>query len=735
MIRTELAALVHAAVTRLAGRGEIPAGEHPKPEIADTKDPARGDYSCNFAMVEAKRIGKAPRELAELIKAELEGHPALASVDVAGPGFLNLTLQPPWAAAFVERALARGEALAHGTAACPLRINVEFVSVNPNGPITIGSGRGAAFGSALCNVLEAAGHRVHREYYINDGVNSEQMRLFAESVRHYVLEAAGRASTFPEGGYRGDYVQEVSREAVKGIDRWIAHLEHARAKHEKVLLGLQAREEFLVEAGSGAMGDPAHTKAEVEATREAIVHEREKLSQADRAIERAVDARNVAGDIVELLGDAVEVLPTLAFQARSQELMLAKQRADLRAFGVEFDTWYSEQSLHDRGDVERCLAELAAKGAADERPLRVKLKVAKGGAIEDAEIEHQPNGDEEGDPGAAPTAAHGSGATLWLRSTKFGDDQDRVLRRRDGRLTYIASDVAYHKDKFSRGDREGNPADKLITVLGPDHHGYIGRLRAVVAALLEDQSTPMMDTDPLGGFEEQIYLSPQEREACLTALEEAKRRLEVVIFQLVRFLKDGQPAPMRKRDGNIYALIDLVDEIGQTAAPDAPREEQRRIGRDVSRFFYLSRSHDTAMDFDLDLAARQSDENPVFYVQYAHARICSVLRKASEQGLSASLSSLQLLIHPREIALVKKIVDLPWEVQRSAEDYGVHRLATYAVELARSYHHFYDSCRVIQLENRPLSEARLALCGAAALALRGALALLGVSAPERMDRD
>jgi arginyl-tRNA synthetase len=296
---------------------------------------------------------------------------------------------------------------------------------------------------------------------------------------------------------------------------------------------------------------------------------------------------------------------------------------------------------------------------------------------------------------------------------------DRVLRRRDGRLTYIASDVAYHENKLNRPES----ATKLITILGPDHHGYIGRLTAVMAALLRgSEDTP---------------------EANAEALRRAKETLEVVIYQLVRFLKDGKPAPMRKRDGNIYELRDLIDELGKNLVPDGTPDEQRTTGRDVARFFYLMRSHDTTMDFDIDLATQQSDENPVFYAQYAHARICSVLSKATslshpgaakDWGMGEGTVNTSLLIHPRELALIKKILDLPWEVERVAKDYGVHRLTTYAVELARTYHHFYDACRVIQPDQIELTWARLALCQATKTALHATFELLGVSSPERLER-
>ncbi|HVT13935.1 MAG TPA: arginine--tRNA ligase [Fimbriimonadaceae bacterium] len=744
MLREDLGHLVTSAIDHLIQTGALPEPARGPVEIIDTKQPEHGDYATNFALTAAKRAGMNPRDLATGLaealatpspawsvtgRAEGKGpnpepptpnpqlsilntqhstlntqHPTpntqhlIQSVDIAGPGFLNFRLNPEAVAAYVPKVLNLGEDLpkAQGpNAPTPQKINVEFVSVNPNGPITVGSGRGAAFGDTLCRVLEASGHSVYREYYVNDGVNSEQMRLFAESVRHYYHNAVGVESAFPEKGYRGDYVQDVARR----------------------------------------------------------VH--------------------------ELYGEGHDRDETGWFQARSQDLMLERQREDLHTFGVDFDIWFSEQSLHNSGEVAKRVDELIAKHAADEKPERTVLKMARGGVIESVEKQPQTQAMEDEDvteatPDASPsespnaqrqTPNTGSGATLWLRSTKFGDDMDRVLRRRDGRLTYIASDVAYHKDKLTdnSGVRGTGPVDKLITILGPDHHGYIARLQAVLAAMLElplfppgeregslgdqGEGAPATCFDPtstppgaggegLDEIESQIFESVQERDACKAALDEARRRLEVVIFQIVRFMKDGKPSPMRKRDGNIYELRDLISEVGQTVAANATKKEQQRVGADVARFFYLMRSHDTALDFDIDLATKQSDDNPVFYVQYAHARICSVIRKAEAAGLGKEeASNTSLLTHSREQALVKKILDLPLEVRRAAEDYGVHRIATYAIELARTYHHFYDACRVIQPEAPELSQARLALCEAARIALKASLDLLGISAPERMDRE
>ena len=666
MLRESLTTLFVHAAESLALSGKLPAGLS-APEIAEPKQPDHGDFACNFALVAAKSAGMPPRNLAQhLVDAvqNLADHPVakvgdaylVQSLEIAGPGFINIRVSPEAHAAVLQLVLEKGRRFAFQISQNPQRINVEFVSVNPNGPITIGSGRGAAYGSTLANVLSAFGHTVHREYYINDGINSEQMRLFAESVRHWCAQKlaseisnAPELFPFPEKGYQGDYV----------------------------------------EALAGAIISDSAGKTEPLALLEKSVTE---------------------------------------WQALSQNYMLLAQREALSAFGVEFDTWFSEQSLHDQGLVQKEIDALIAHGLADENAHRTVLKLAKGGVIESVEKQVQSGDDEDTGTATGETVS----PTLWLRSTKFDDDMDRVLRRRDGRLTYISSDVAYHKDKFSRPANATN----LITILGPDHHGYIGRLTAVVAAmLLADDAVEIIGKQtPMNEIESALYDNIDDRDRCQSALKLAKEKLEVVIYQLVRFLKDGKPAPMRKRDGNIYALIDLVNEIGKAAAPNGDLTEQQRIGRDVARFFYLMRSHDTTMDFDLDLAQKQSDDNPVYYVQYAHARICSVIQKGAESNLKSSRENLKLLTHTRELELIRQICELSNVLRRCAEDYGVHRLATYAMELARSYHHFYDACRVVDDDNRELSEARLSLCEAARTALQAVLVdLLGISAPERME--
>ncbi|MBX7131384.1 MAG: arginine--tRNA ligase [Fimbriimonadaceae bacterium] len=833
MIREELSQKIAAALASLVASGRLTNADYGTPEIADTKNPEHGDYACNIALTASKKAGMNPRDFGALLLEALAGDADL-SAELAGPGFLNLRLRPQFISDYVARILSVGTSLARSPSSGK-KINVEYVSVNPNGPITVGSGRGAAFGSCLANVLEAAGNAVHREYYINDGVNSEQMRLFAESVKALV-----EGKLIPEKGYKGDYVAAVAEQLIAGLSH-SASLDSPKlmdfAEMEREDLGFNlstgiaanilrnalkegssAIRFFRAEPGITAVlfkkenGEfeqtgqvPDEQMARVYAkfvTSARLPHRDEVLGLSELSLTVLLDGEKFPVKVIRerwKTDGELQILLTGTediswFQSKSQDIMLDKQRLDLATFGVEFDTWFSEQSLHDQKAVDACLQELLDKQVADDEPYRLVLKMAKGGKIEEVERQIQPIEDDDDsqaenplpnpppqagegtgsnapDPGFSsqtgvtpepvPSPAgggglgRGAGGTVWLRSTKFADDMDRVLRRRDGRLTYIASDVAYHRDKLTdaSGVRGTGPVDKMITILGPDHHGYIGRLTAVVAALLEKtDNVPLASRrhpeasegqgsrrDASGTFSEidaQIYRSPEERDACIAALQEAKEKLEVVIFQIVRFVKEGKPAPMRKRDGNIYALIDLIDELGKTMAPEADKAEQQRIGRDVARFFYLMRSHETHMDFDIDLATKQSDENPVFYVQYAHARICSVIDKAKDAGISADYASanFSLLRDPRELALIKKILDLPFEVRRCAEDYGVHRLTTFAVELARSYHHFYDGCRVVQTDQPALSQARMALCEAARIGLKGVFDILGISAPERMER-
>jgi arginyl-tRNA synthetase len=521
----------------------------PAPTLDRPPKPDLGDYSSNAAMLLAGPLGDNPRAVAERLRGELEGSlggstGSIDRVEVAGPGFVNLFLADAWYRRALASLVAAGDDLGPTPTAAPERILVEFVSANPTGPLHVGGGRGAAYGDAVVRLLQAVGHEVEREYYINDA--GSQITNFAASIA-----ARMRDEELPENGYQGEYVVELARRiAAEGIDP-----------------------------------------------------------------------------------DDLE-----AVRARGIELMIDAVRATLSRFGVEMDTWFSEHSLYARGEVESALAKLDAGG-------------------------HTYRSDD----------------ALWLRTTEFGDDKDRVLIRSDGEPTYLTPDVAYHWDKLERG------FGRLIDVLGADHHGYVARLRASIEALGADPDS-----------------------------------FEALIMSLVHIVEDGQRAQMSKRSGDFVSLDDLIDDIGTDAA----------------RWFMLSRSHETTVDIDLVLARKQASENPVYYVQYAHARIASILRKAAEvgdevpAGLDAEGRSEPLA--PSEKALIKRLLELPHEVRESAGRRAPHRICAYSTAVAADFHAFYRDCKVVGAEGEGVEASRLALCLVAKRTIAGALGLLGISAPERM---
>ncbi|HEY2478418.1 MAG TPA: arginine--tRNA ligase [Solirubrobacterales bacterium] len=521
----------------------------PAPTLDRPPKPDLGDYSSNAAMLLAGPLGDNPRAVAERLRGELEGSlgGAVGSIDrveVAGPGFVNLFLSDAWYRRALAALVGAGDDLGPAPTASPERINVEFVSANPTGPLHVGGGRGAAYGDAVARLLAAAGHEVEREYYINDA--GSQVTNFALSI-----VARMRDEEVPENGYRGEYVIELARRiAAEGID----------------------------------------------------------------------------ADDLEAVG------------GRGIELMIDQVRATLSRFGVEMDTWFSERSLVERGDVDSALAKLDAGGH-----------------------------------------TYRSDGALWLRTTTFGDDKDRVLIRSDGEPTYLMPDIAYHWDKLERG------FDRLIDVLGADHHGYIGRLRASIEAL---------GADPDG--------------------------FEALIMSLVHIIEDGQRAQMSKRSGDFVSLDDLIDDIGVDAA----------------RWFMLWRSHETTVDIDLALARKQASDNPVYYVQYAHARIASILRKAAEVGdeVPAVLDpeGRSEPLAPSEKALIKRLLEFPHEVRESAGRRAPHRICAYSTTVAADFHAFYRDCKVVGAEGEGVEASRLALCLVAKRTIAGALGLLGISAPERM---
>jgi arginyl-tRNA synthetase len=521
----------------------------PAPTLDRPPKPDLGDYSSNAAMLLAGPLGDNPRAVAERLRGELEGSlggaaGSLDRVEVAGPGFVNLFLSDAWYRRALAALVGAGDGLGPAPTAAPERINVEFVSANPTGPLHVGGGRGAAYGDAVVRLLAAVGHEVEREYYINDA--GSQITNFAASIA-----ARMKGEGLPEDGYRGEYVVELGRQI----------------------------------AGEGI--DP---------------------------------------DDLDAVG------------ARGIGLMIGQVRATLGRFGVEMDTWFSERSLVDRGDVESALAKLDAGGH-----------------------------------------TYRSDGALWLRTTTFGDDKDRVLIRSDGEPTYLMPDIAYHWDKLERG------FGRLIDVLGADHHGYIGRLRASIEALGADPES-----------------------------------FEALIMSLVHIVEDGQRAQMSKRSGDFVSLDDLIDDIGTDAA----------------RWFMLSRSHETTVDIDLALARKQASENPVYYVQYAHARIASILRKAADAGGEAPATldpeGRSEPLAASEKALVKRLLEFPHEVRESAARRAPHRICAYSTAVAADFHAFYRDCKVVGAEGEGVEASRLALCLVAKRTVAGALGLLGISAPERM---
>jgi arginyl-tRNA synthetase len=538
---------LRSAVDRaaLALRDGEPTG--PEPTLERPPKAELGDYSSNAAMLLAAPLGENPRDVAARLAAELGeqlGEGTIERIEVAGPGFVNLFLADDWYRRAMASLASAGERLGPAPTGSPERILVEFVSANPTGPLHIGGGRHAAYGDALVRLLEAAGHEVQREFYVNDA--GGQIERFAASIA-----ARMRGEEPPEDGYGGDYVIELG---------------------ERI-------------AGEG-----------------------------------------IGADDLEAIG------------SRGVELILENVRGTLDRFGVRFDTWFSERDLYTRGEVETALAQLEKAG-------------------------HTYRSEE----------------ALWLRTTTFGDDKDRVLIRANGEPTYLAADVAYHWDKLERG------FGRLINILGADHHGYVPRVRAAIEAL---------GADP--------------------------ERFEALIMRLVHVVEDGERAQMSKRSGEFVALDDLLDDIGA----------------DATRWFMLWRSHDTTVDLDLELARRQSNDNPVYYVQYAHARIASILRKAGSEpeqiaaGAGAPTPGTPLEHTERE--LVKRLLEFPEEVREAAERRAPHRICAYSTAVAADFHGFYRDCKVVEAEGEGVEGSRLALALLAKRTIAGSLGLLGISTPERM---
>jgi arginyl-tRNA synthetase len=552
------------------------------------KQAQHGDFACNIAMQLAKELRANPRVIAQQILDALPASPDLEKAEIAGAGFINLFLTRAYKQRVVARVINAGERYGCNNAGAGRKIQVEFVSANPTGPLHVGHGRGAAYGASLAAILAAAGYEVDREFYVNDA--GRQMDILLVSVWMRYLEAAGIAVEFPPNGYQGEYVRQRAAEL--------------RAQQGKAF----EREAAAVLAGlPRARGD-------------------ETPEQADALQEARMDV--LIANMKTLLGDALRGM----FQ-QVLERQLAECRDVLERFGVTFDRWYSEQSLYTDGKVAATLERLRAAGHLYEK----------------------------------------DGAT-WFRSTDFGDDKDRVVLRDNGLYTYFASDIAYHADKLARG------YDSIIDVWGADHHGYIPRVKASITALGADPA-----------------------------------KLVVPLIQLVALFRGGEPVRMGKRSGNYVTLEELYGDVGVDAA----------------RFFYVLRKSDQHFDFDLDLAKSQSNDNPVYYIQYAHARVCSVLAQWGGDAAALASTDTTPLVSAHETALLKRLMEYPEIIEGAARDLAPHNIAFYLKELAGEFHSYYNAERFL-VEDAALTQARLALALAVRQVLKNGLALLGVGAPEKM---
>jgi arginyl-tRNA synthetase len=570
--RDALSALLIAARNQVA-----PSAINAAITLERPKQAEHGDFSCNLAMQLAKALRAKPRDIARQLVAALPASAYVEKVEIAGAGFINVFLKASVKQGVVNRILTDSGRYGESLIGRGEQVQVEFVSANPTGPLHVGHGRGAAYGACLANVLTATGHKVAREFYINDA--GRQMDILSLSVWLRYLEARGKTVSFPDDGYRGDYVRDIAASLARTVDSQLERTAPA--------------------APAGLV--------------------------ADAALDALIAAAKTT------LGEDWHVLFRHALDG-----MVADQRDDLALFSVSFDRWYSEQTLHDGGEssaVARAVNTLQANGHLYE----------KDGA-------------------------------LWFRSTTFGDEKDRVVRRENGAYTYFASDIAYHADKFARGYA------RMIDVWGADHHGYIPRVKGALTALGLDAN-----------------------------------KLVVTLVQFAVLYRGGEKVAMGKRSGDFVTLRDLRNEVGNDAA----------------RFFYVLRKSDQHLDFDLDLAKSRSNENPVYYIQYAHARVCSVFEQWGGDVRELAAASAAPLTSEAELSLLQNLSEYPEVLGGAARELAPHLLAFYLKDLAGLFHSYYNATRFL-VDDAATRQARLALAAAVRVVLANGLRLLGVSAPEKM---
>ena len=586
-LKTRLVKLLTDAVTTLQADGTLPADIAPEVMIERTRDRAHGDYASNLALLLAKPARSKPRDIAEKLVAAIEAGDTVQKIEIAGPGFINFFLGDEAWHSVIDDILVQGDRYGRSDYGKGKRIQVEFVSANPTGPLHVGHGRGAAYGAAVADLLTAIGYNVHREYYVNDA--GRQMDILAASVYLRYLDLCGETVTFPANGYQGDYVWDIAA---------TLHREHDESLQHPVA------EVFRdVPPDEPAGGDKeAHIDALIKRSRTLLGQ-----TQYRRVFDEGLNA--ILGNI----------------------------RQDLKEFGVVYDEWFSERSLSDDKSVEAGIKRLQQSGHVYE----------KNGA-------------------------------LWFSSTDFGDEKDRVLVRDNGQTTYFASDIAYHANKLERG------YDRVIDVWGADHHGYVPRVKAALTALGDDPD-----------------------------------KLDVLLVQFAILYRGGAKVQMSTRSGEFVTL----------------RELRREVGNDAARFFYVMRKCEQHMDFDLDLARSQSNDNPVYYIQYAHARVRSVFRQLQEKQLSwdrdAGNAGLSTLSESHEQELIIKLSRYPEILDAAAINHEPHQLTHYLRELANDFHTYYNA-HTFLVENAKVRNARLNLIEATRQVIANGLGLLGVSAPDSM---
>jgi len=552
MLKQKLIELLTRAAVEAQQLGKLPSVALPEVVIERPQDSEHGDYASSLPLKLARATGISPLTIANDIVSLIASTPEIDHVVVAPPGFINFTLKSDWVTSQVNSILEAGDSYGNIELGQDSRVQIEFVSVNPTGPLHVGHGRGAILGSTLANVLTAAGYKVEKEYYINDA--GSQIDVFFRSLYARYQQCLGVEAEMPSDGYLGNYMVELAKEIIAEDGDRFRNLPEAEAISQLGQLGV--------------------------------------------------------------------------------ERIISQIKADLELLGVNFDVWFNERSLYDNGQYQAAMSLLH-----------------QGGYISEKE-----------------------GAT-WFVSTALGEDKDNVVIRSDGSPTYFATDIAYHYDKFLK-----RKFDKVINIWGADHLGHVSRMKAVV--------------DALG-------INPEQ--------------LKVIISQMVTLRRGGELIRVSKRTGDIVTLHELVEEVGA----------------DVCRFFFLSRSADSQMDFDLELAKRQSADNPVYYVQYAHARIASILRLAQQKGIDYRDGDVSLLTTEPELTLIRKMLLLPEIVELIAHTLEPHHLTYYAQDLATVFHSFYKQCRVVS-QNEVLTKARLKLVEAAKTTLSRTLHLMGMTAPEKM---